>query len=139
LGGYPVDLLADEKRGGHTIGKHVNRSPSALIAQAREAFLTDPHIRDSRSGSFSSLEAATKLVNSTLSQNQAIVDQIAIGMRNIALVSAKFESVTGIEAVAPSIQSQPYIRETYGVGVIIVHDRLAPKGYRVWTAFPSNR
>jgi hypothetical protein len=34
-----------------------------------------------------------------------------------------------IEAVAPNIRSQPYIRDTFGVGVTIVHDRFAPKGY----------
>jgi glycerate kinase len=78
-------------------------------------------------------------VNSTLAQNQAIVEEVVTGIRSHAVVFAKFKSVTGIEAVAPNVRSQPYIRETYGVGVVIVHDRSSPKGYTVWTAFPSNR
>lgn len=34
--------------------------------------------------------------------------------------------------------SQPYIRETYGVRVVIVPDRKSEKGYRVETAFLRN-
>ncbi len=139
LGGYPVDLRDEQARGGHTIEAHVNRSREALIAQAREAFEERPDAQDSRSGSFSSLEAATKLVNSTLAQNQAIVDQVASGVRNREVVFAHFGSITGIEAVAPNIRSQPYLRETYGVGVLIFHDRSSPNGYTVWTSFTSNR
>ncbi len=136
---YPIDLYEEERLGGHTIEKHVNRSPETLIAQAREAFLTSSNAQDSRSGSFSSLAAATKLVNSTLAQNQVIVDEVASGLRESAVLSAEFGSVTGIEAVAPYIHSQPYVRQTYGVGVVIIHDRSSRKGYTVWTAFPNNR
>ena len=139
LAGYPIDLNDERARGGHTIERHVNRTPDTLIAQALEAFETRPNAQDSRSGSFSSLEAATKLVNSTLAQNRAIIDEIASGARPHAVVFARFGSVTGIEAVAPNIRAQPYIRETHGVGVVVVHDRSSPRGYTVWTAFPSNR
>jgi hypothetical protein len=134
----PISLEAEEARGGHTIDAHVNRGPEALKAQALAAFDTNPKAEDSRSGSFSSLAAANKLVNSTLSKNQDIVDEVASGLRDVAVVSSDFGSVTGIEAVAPNIRSQPYVRETYGVGVVIVHDPFASRGYRILTAFPSN-
>jgi hypothetical protein len=135
---YPIDLQEEEARGGHAISAHVNRSPEALKAQVQEIFDQDPRAHDVRSGSFSSLAAATKLVNSTLSQNQDIVDQVASGTQPVAAVFGRFSSVTGIEAVAQNIRSQPYFRETYNVGAVIVHDRSSPNGYFVLTAFPSN-
>jgi hypothetical protein len=138
-GATRIDLQEEEASGGHAISAHVNRSPEALVAQARENFDRNPGARDSRSGSFSSLEAATKLVNSTLAQNRDTVDRVATGELSRAMVFAQFNSVTGIEAVIPRIHSQPYFQETYGVGVMIVHDRFSSHGYRVLTAFPNNR
>jgi len=136
--GYPINLY-DEEAFGHTIEKHVNKTPEALIRQAREAFVQNPDAFDSRSGSFSSIEAATKLTNSTIAQNQAIVDQVASGMRLRDVVITHFLSITGIEVVVPSVTSPGYIRETYGVGVVIIHDRLSPRGFRILSAFPTNR
>lgn len=135
----PVDLLEEEARGGHTISAHVNRSPEALIAQAREAFEQNPRARDSRSGSFSSIEAATKLVNSTLAQNADVVDRVASGVEMRGRAFAQFNSITGIEAVMPTARAQPFFQQTHGVGVIIDHDPLSPRGFTVWTAFPTNR
>lgn len=42
------------------------------------------------------------------------------------------------EVYAATEHWQPYIRETYGVRVVIVPDRRSEKGYRVETAFPRN-
>jgi len=137
--GYPIDLLGEESRGGHTIEKHVNRSPEALIAQVREIFDQRPRAHDVRSGSFPSIEAATKLVSSTLAQNQTVVDRIASGELARALVISDFGSVTGIEAVMATSRSQPYFQDTYRVGAVIVHDQLSPSGYRIISAFPTNR
>lgn len=134
----PVDLREEEARGGHTIEKHVNRSPQALKAQVQEIFDQDPRRINVHSGSFSSIEAANKLVNSTLAQNRAIVDQVAAGLRHDAVVHAQFGSVTGIEAVGPNIRSEVYFRQTDGVGVRILHDPSSRRGYFVDTAFPSN-
>ena len=135
---YSVDLREEEARGGHTVSKHVNKSPEALIAQAREAFIERPDARDVRSGSFSSLESATKLVNSTLAQNKDTIDKIANGVLPMQPVFSRFDSITGMEAVAAHIGSGVSIRETYGVGVIVAPDSSSPRGYTVWTAFPSN-
>ena len=138
LGAYPVDLREEEARGGHTIEKHVNRSPEALVGQVREEFGKRPDARDARSGSFTSLEAATKLVNSTLAQNRDTIERIASGLLPTMPVFSQFDSVTGMEAVAAHIGSGISFRETYGVGVIAVRDPSSPRGYTVWTAFPSN-
>jgi hypothetical protein len=135
----PVDLREEEARGGHTVSAHVNRSPEALKAQVQEKFDENPNRVDVRSGSFSSVDAANKLVNATLAQNRATVDQVAAGARSEAVVHAQFNSVTGIEAVGPNIRSEIYFRQTNGVGVMIRHDDYSPRGYSVFTAFPSNR
>jgi hypothetical protein len=140
--GQPVDLQEERSLGGHTIEGHVGKEPEFLFARVRERALLASERGDVaeglRVGSFSSLESANKLVNSTLARNRAVVDQVASGARPRANVDAEFGSVTGQEAYARNERSQPYIRETYGVRVVIVPDRRAPKRFRVETAFPTN-
>jgi hypothetical protein len=139
-GGFPVDLLEEERRGGHTIERHVGRSPESLMALVRTGvyrgvFYTMAIKRD---GSFPSLMAATKLVNATLARNQVIVDRVATGLDPDAWVTAVFSSKTGIEAYRPHPYAKPVLRDTYGVGVLIVHDPDARKGYRVHKAYPRS-
>jgi hypothetical protein len=140
--GYPIDLLEEEQRGGHTIAQHVGKSSQFL-----SSIITDQEIRSQRhgdlaqglkEGSFTSLEAANKLVNSTVASNQTEVNLVASGLLPMAIVDAKFSSPTGYEAFAKTERSTPYIRDTYGVRVIIVRDPSSPRGYRVLTAFPMN-
>jgi hypothetical protein len=82
--------------------------------------------------------AANKLVNATLAQNRAKVDRVASGHVHRAELTAVFASKTGIEAYRPRPHAQPYLRDTYGVGVILIHDPNARNGYTVLTAFPLN-
>lgn len=84
------------------------------------------------------MEAANKLVNATVAQNQTLVDKVANGLLPRHELEARFSSPTGYEAYAPNERSQPYLRDTYGVSVVIVPDRSVAKGYRVDTAFPRN-
>jgi hypothetical protein len=105
----------------------------------QEIFDQNPKRIDVRSGSFSSVEAANKLVNSTLAQNQGTVNQVAAGILRSDVVHAQFDSITGIEAVGPNIRSEIYFRQTYGVGVMIRHDPDSPRGYLIVSGFPSNR
>jgi hypothetical protein len=67
-----VDLHEERELGGHAIERHVGKSPESLLTHVRrevarvdETGLT----RDLRAGSFPSVEAANKLVNTTLAQN----------------------------------------------------------------------
>jgi hypothetical protein len=46
--------------------------------------------------------------------------------------------VTGKEAFRPNGDSDPYIRDSYGVRAVIVNDSRSPRGYTVRTAFPVN-
>lgn len=89
-----------------------------------------------RAGSFTSLEAANKLVNSTRSDNSAIVEKVASGELGGARVEKEFGSKTGYEAFKRNDRAQPYIRDATAVGVFIAHDSSLPRGYRIVTAFP---
>jgi hypothetical protein len=73
-----------------------------------------------------------------LARNQAIVDQVASGVLADAFITAVFSTKTGVEAFLPSLNASAYLRDTYGVGVLIVHDPTARNGYRIVTAYPRN-
>ena len=140
--GYPIDLLEEEQLGGHTISQHVGKSEAYLLSLiSDEEVAAERHgdlAEGLREGSFPSLEAANKLVNSTLAENQDQVDLVTSGVSPREQLDAEFGSPTGYEAYAGTERSTPYIRDTYGVRVIIVPDRNSAKGYRVDTAFPMN-
>ncbi len=136
-----VDLTEEEIR-GHAMEEHVAKSEVYLKARVvEEAIAIVKRRHDFRGlsvGSFNSLAAATALVNSTLSQNRDMVDRVAKGLQERAFVHASFGSVTGKEAHLSRIHSQPYIRSTFGVGVVIIHDPQSPRGFRVQSAYPRN-
>lgn len=137
-----VDLRLEEGyEDGHTIREHVARSEAYMLARVRgETYnISGVLVVGLRSsGSFSSIQAANALVNATLARNAGIVESVASGVLPKAFVTAEFGSITGSEAYRSSPQSQPYIRTTTGVGVLIYHDGAQLKGFRVHTAFPIN-
>jgi len=139
--GYPVDLTEEDTLGGHTIDEHVNKSLRYLSdrvrAEAKRILDRGDGFSGLAIGSFTSLEAATKLVNSTISQNQAIVDQVVRGLKPFGVLKARFDSPTGYEIYLASSSSQPYERGTYGVTVFILPDGRVAKGYRVQSAYPK--
>ena len=91
-----------------------------------------------RNGSFTDIEAANRHVNATLLRNRNGVDRVAEGKSSRAALDALFGWETGREAFVTGGQTEPQIRETYGVRVVIVAYRQIPRGYRVHTAFPRN-
>jgi hypothetical protein len=143
LQGYAVDLREDEARGGHTIRDHVAKSPDRLLDRVRDEQLAATRKRDTASGlavgSFPSLESATRLVNSTIAQNPDAVESVASGALPFRTITQRFDSATGYEAYAATGHAQPYIRDTNSVSVLIRQDPLRPSGFRVHTAYPSNR
>ena len=140
--GYPVDLVEERQLGGHTIERHVGKSPQSLLYEMQQALQSAEQkgdfARGLREGSFPSLEAANKLVNATLARNQVQVDLVVSGKSAREELIARFDSITGYEAYASTERSKPYIRDTYGTNVVIVRDFRATKGYRIDTAFPVN-
>ncbi len=137
---YAVDLLDEEARGGHTVQEHVGKSDEYLLRRIDSGTIRGlfVDIVMKRVGSFPSLEAATKLVNSTLAQNIEVVDQIANGNIPGEFVTAEFGSPTGKEAFRATGNGKAYIRDTTGVGVYLVRDSSASNGFRVISAYPRN-
>jgi hypothetical protein len=141
-GGYPVDLLEERELGGHAIEGHIRSDQSLkadLEARIAEAVRKGDSVSDMRQGSFSSLESANKLVNSTIARNPEQVDRVVNGGSPQEKLDADFPTPTGREAVARTERSQIFIRDTYWVRVVIVPDGAVAKGFRVETAFPMNR
>ena len=134
--------LSEEARGGHTIRGHVRKSQSYLIRELRERQLAANRKGDRgdglRVGSFASLEAANRLVSATLARDPEAIEKVARDGHLFATAKAQFDSVTGYEAYARSERSEPYVRETYGIKVLIFRDPLSRRGYRVHTAYPAN-
>lgn len=139
--GFSIDLTQQEAFGGHTIRSHVGKSESYLLRRTTVGSFIFGLLEfvPMRAGSFPSLDAATRLVNSTLSQNTAIVDLVASGqIRTRQFITGRFSSPTGIEAHRNSPRSSPYIRTTYGVAAVIRHAPNLPGGFLLVTAYPRN-
>ena len=141
--GFPVDLTEEEggAHGGHAIGKHVGRSPQSLLRATESSRITifGKAYWEDRIGSFPSLAAANKLVNSTLAQNASIVEDVATGKVEAATIESWFKSPTGYESYKQRFESQATIRDTFGVRVRLKHDSRSIRGFRIFTAFPINR
>ena len=131
--GYPIDLLEQDSLGGHIYEEHVGKSDQYLRNRVRSKELP-------AAGSFTSVEAANKLINSTVSaiENQTAVDSVARGALSRKTLDYDFSRPTGYEAFARSPRSEPEMRATYGVRVVIEHDACSLSGFRVVTAFPRN-
>jgi hypothetical protein len=87
-------------------------------------------------GSFTSVQSANRLVNSTISDNQAKIDQgIRDGEPSVE-ISKRFPSPTGYEAYLARAHAEPVIRNTFGVKVVIRPDAGSTRGWRVHSAYP---
>jgi hypothetical protein len=141
--GYPVDLVEQEQHEGHTIERHVAKSEDYLIRRSEATRIRIGRLDKWQAfGSFTSLQSAGKLVNSTISDNQEIVDRVAApedqGGLDQAEIKKTFVQPTGYESYAPSGGAKFQIRNTFSVKVIIRHDENTKSGYRVVTSFPFN-
>ena len=139
---YSVNLKDEEAPNGigHTIRNHVGKTDDELLRAVRERrfnFLFFSAI-GKREGSFESVEAANDFVNRTLERNGPTVDLVASGKLDHEFITTRFGYVTGREAFRPSPNSEPYVRDAFGVGVLIRHDPRSERGYRVMTAYPRN-
>jgi hypothetical protein len=140
----PLELGEEDARGGHGKRDHVEKTDSELIdvlnadyvrKQSGNLEITD--FREAQ-GSFTSLEQANDLVNRVIEMNKDRVDRVATGQKREAFLQERFDFVTGKEAYRPNGDSEPYIRDTDSVRVVIRHDPRSWRGYRVHTAYPVN-
>jgi HK97 family phage portal protein len=144
-GAQPIDLLEEQggDHNGHAYSGHVGKTRENLLRRtetSRTQVLNFGFWKD-RIGSFPSLQAANKLVNSTVSENQAVVDRVAngeIGVIKPIAIDAWFDAPTGYESYAPRYNSRPEIRDTYGVRVVLIHDKKRKRRFSIITAFPIN-
>jgi hypothetical protein len=140
LAGDPIDLLEQEQRGGHAISEHAGRTYDYLKSRARDGARSTLERGDTFDGfsvgSFTSIQSANRLVNSTISDNQDKVDQAMRDGEPRVLISKSFKSPTGYEAYLARAHAEPYIRDTFGVEVVIRPDPGSARGWRVHTAYP---
>jgi hypothetical protein len=141
---YTPVLTEEEALGGHALRRHTDRTDSSLIDYLNSDYkriqtgnLEITEFPEAE-GSFRSREEANDLVNQVLKRNTDKVDEVAAGKIDQATLQHRFGFVTGKEAFRPNGDSDPYIRDTYSVRVIIKHDTRSWRGYRVHTAFPVN-
>lgn len=142
-GRYAVDLEAEEGY-SHAIRDHVGKSDEELLNVLRKDYIKfgirgigviDYHPAE---GSFDSRESANDFVNRTLEANRDLVDLVASGKEKAYKLDRIFGHVTGKEAFRNRGDSEPYVRPTYAVRVVVHHDPNSERGYRLRTAFPFN-
>jgi hypothetical protein len=140
LAGDPVDLLEQEQRGGHAISEHAGMTYDYLKSRSRDEVrrtLERGDYFDGFSvGSFTSVQSANRLVNSTISDNEDKIDQGIRDGQPKVLISKSFKSPTGYEAYLARAHAEPVIRNTFGVEVVIRPDSGSARGWRVHTAYP---
>jgi hypothetical protein len=94
-------------------------------------------------GTFTSVDAANKLVNATLSEPEnvrkveAFVRRDFLYMFPIRYVRKSFNSVTGKEAYGPQGKG-PNMRETYAVELKLLRSEKSPRGFYIESAYPLN-
>ncbi|TDX65629.1 hypothetical protein EDE12_102114 [Methylosinus sp. sav-2] len=117
-----IDLRDEEANGGHAISEHVGKSDEYLIRRVQsERFERGPFSTTPLVGSFPSLEAAQKPVNSAIVHQQDTVELVARVVTERKRVNAEFNSPTGKEAFVASARGQPDIRDKWWVAVVLWH------------------
>ncbi|WP_342149504.1 RNase A-like domain-containing protein [Methylorubrum sp. SB2] len=137
---YTVVLSEDEGRGGgHTLRDHVGKTDAELMGRVQASRGWTPfHVYGrQRHGSFASPEVANDLVNRALEQNADKVDLVLSGSEDGYFIKHRFGYIIGREAYTNG-RVEPYLRNTYGVGILIMRDSGSKRGYRVHTAYPRN-
>ena len=140
LAGDPVDLLEEDRRGGHTIGEHAGMTYDYLKSRAREearrTLERGDYFDGFSAGSFTSIQSANRLVNSTISDHEDKINQAMRDGQPFVLIRKSFESPTGYEAYLARAHAEPVIRNTFGVEILIRSDPGSARGWRVHTAYP---
>jgi len=145
--GRPYSVQEEDAKGGHTYERHINKSDEYLIGRITGEKIEVPYIvtlGEKRAGSFSSLEAANKLINSTMSDplNHQKAEEFGSGSWKYLYpdlyLFKHFDSITGKEAYAPNDRQQPIIQPTYDVTVRLRRSKTDPRGYYIESAWPNN-
>jgi hypothetical protein len=132
---YSVNLQEEEARGGHTLRDHVGKTDGYLIGlmnadyeRSTSGNLEITRFRDAE-GSFATHAEANDYVNQLLKLERDKVDQFVAAPEPWLTLERRIGSVTGKEAFRPNGDSDPYIRDTYGVRAVIIPDKRAARLY----------
>ena len=145
--GYPINILEEDEVGGHTYAEHVGKLEEYLKARITGSRSGVPYIfgvGEKRAGSFPSVDAANKLVNSTVGdpENASKIEMFREAKFPFWLpelrIFKSFSSPTGIEAYSPDDRTIPKIRSTSGVTVRLIRTDRVQRGYYVDSAWPMN-
>jgi hypothetical protein len=142
----PVRLQDEEggMHGGHTINRHVGRTDDSLISDylsrrsERQVGSRTIRIQEVPVGTFDSHENANDLVNRTIRERRADIEAaLTRGNERLVLIH-RFGFRTGREAWSDTVSSEPFIRPTYGILLVLQKDPVTRRDYRIVTAFPHN-
>jgi hypothetical protein len=123
-GGWRTDLRGQDVLGGHTVGKHVGKTPEELADRARTEGL--PY-----ASTFSTTQDAERAIEKTLRvKGDDVSEWLAAGGKKMRL-DLTLDDVTGI-----SVDAAGQVHDVSGVRIILVRAD-TPSGYRVLTAFPQ--
>jgi hypothetical protein len=146
---YRVNLLEEEGGpfNGHTLQKHVGKNPQTMNAEhaASARIEIDPKtgvqelVRTRAESTFRDPISANLYVNDVLLRNANDVDIVASGVypHNRAFLG-NFPTSTGWQSYSDDPADIPILRQVNNVLVVIRHDPLHPRGYRLITAYPRN-
>jgi hypothetical protein len=122
----PGWLVAHERSGGHTLSKHVGRTPEELALRFKE------RRRPEFASTFDDVASAERLLDRVLNREARHVEEWARGNSPRLLLETTLGERTGI-----SMTRSGDLLEARGVTVVLVRDAGMPDGYRILTAFPK--
>lgn len=142
---FNINILDEDLRGGHTYEFHVGKSDAFLRNR-----LTTPLPGSSRgatyylteASTFTTVNAANRLINRTLSLRAYEVDAFLRGTDSSVFITASIGSETGrtMYSTVPAVSTRgpgPFRTETtYSVAVVLRRAPYLPNGFYVRTAFP---
>ncbi|SFG61602.1 RNase A-like domain-containing protein [Methylobacterium gossipiicola] len=139
-----AELAKDPYLNRHIVDRHIGKTDAEMIERVADSYrrglfgLLPPILPYKRDGSFESIESARTYIREALEKNTDAVQRVAEGAEPDAWLKSRFGYPTGREAVSIPKDTPIRMRTTYGVGIYIVHDRSAERGFRIITAFPMN-
>ena len=111
-----IILEDEERRGGHTIRRHVGKTDQELIDRMDRMYARRRVGRFEITqfveavGSFTDVRSANNFVNLVLEENSEIVDEVAMGKITRKAVEHRFGYVTGKEAFRSTGDSRAIVR-----------------------------
>jgi hypothetical protein len=139
-----AELAKDPYFNRHIVDRHIGKTDAERIERVADSYrrglfgLLPPISPLMRDGSFDSIESARTFIREALEKNRDAVQRVAEGSEPDALLKSRFGYPTGRKAVSIPKDTPIRMRTTYGVGIWIVHDRSAERGFRIVTAYSRN-